>query len=266
MEIVICPDRDKGAAIAADIVARYLDRLQQPILGLATGSTPKPLYHLLAERHHRGELSFRRCITFNLDEYVGLTPTHPQSYRYYMQQHLFDRVDIDPNKTHVPDGLPADPAVLRETCRDYEAKIAALGGIHLQLLGIGANGHIGFNEPMSSLASRTGIRTLSRQTITDNARFFQRSEDVPRYAISMGIGTILAAEHCLLLAFGDRKARAVAAAIEGPLTARCPASALQMHPYATLILDEAAASDLQCRPEYDWAAANALGTPGTNNF
>jgi len=161
---------------------------------------------------------------------------------------------------HLPPGVPPDPETLRQACRDYEAKIAAVGGIQLQILGIGANGHIGFNEPMGSLASRTGLRVLSRQTRPDNARFFARQAEVPRHAISMGIGTILAAEHCLLLAFGEKKAPAVAAAIEGPVTARCPASALQLHPQVTMILDEAAAALLEYRQEYDWAAENSLGT------
>ncbi|MEO0949534.1 MAG: glucosamine-6-phosphate deaminase, partial [Cyanobacteria bacterium J06641_5] len=256
MEIVICPDRSSGTKVAAAIVARYLQR-EQPVLGLATGGTPESLYRLLVERYQQGKLSFRHCITFNLDEYVGLAPTHPQSYYHYMRQHLGDRVDLDPSKMHIPPGTPTDPTALRQICHDYESKIAATGGIQLQILGIGANGHIGFNEPMSSLASRTGLRVLSRQTRADNARFFDRSESVPRHAISMGIGTILEAEHCLLLAFGTKKAKAIAAAIEGPVSARCPASALQMHPQVTIVLDEAAATLLEYRQDYDWAAANA---------
>ncbi len=265
MEIVICPDPEAASAIAAEIVVRYLQQQHsQPVLGLATGSTPVPLYRILVRRHQQGKLSFRQCITFNLDEYVGLAPSHPQSYRQYMQQQLFAWVDIDPANTHIPAGTPADLASLQQACQTYETQIEASGGIHLQILGIGANGHIGFNEPPSALASRTGIRTLSAQTIADNARFFTGAEAVPRHAISMGIGTILAAQHCLLLAFGENKARALAAAIEGPLTAWCPASALQLHPQVTVIADEAAAAGLQHRQEYDWLAANTLG--GTNYF
>ena len=262
MEIVICPDRSSGTKIAADIVARYLQEREQPVLGLATGGTPEHLYRFLVERYQQGELSFRHCVTFNLDEYIGLAPTHPQSYHHYMRQHLGDRVDLDPSNMHIPPGTPIDVAALHQACRDYEAKIVAAGGIQLQILGIGANGHIGFNEPMGSLASRTGLRVLSRQTRADNARFFARLEAVPRHAISMGIGTILAAEHCLLLAFGERKAKAVAAAIEGPVTARCPASVLQLHPQVTMVLDEEAAALLEYRQEYDWMAANSLANPG----
>lgn len=255
MEVIIRPTQDDCIAIAAKIVAQYVREREKPVLGLATGSTQISLYKALIAMHRDGKISFRHCLTFNLDEYVGLEPSHPQSYHYYMQKHFFDHVDIPTDSINIPPGMYPD---LRQVCRDYEVRIKQVGGINLQLLGIGTNGHIGFNEPMGSLASRTWVKILSRKTIEDNSRFFQRPEAVPRHVISMGIGTILEAEHCLVLAFGEKKAQAVLEMIEGPVTARCPASALQLHQRTTVLLDEPAAAKLQYRSNYAWVEANKL--------
>lgn len=241
MKVIIRDRREEVAQYAADIVAKQLRAKPDSVLGLATGSTPLSLYRLLVERCRDGALSFRAAMTFNLDEYLGLDATHAQSYRHYMDDNLFRHVDIDPRRTFVPVGSAGDA---RHAAADYEARIAAAGGIDLQLLGIGRNGHIGFNEPFSSFASRTRIKTLSAKTIEDNARFFGPGEYQPHLAITMGIGTILKSRHVMLLATGERKATAVAQMIEGPVAARCPASALQLHATATVVLDSAAASQL----------------------
>jgi len=191
--------------------------------------------------------------TFNLDEYHGLAPDHPQSYRRFMEEQLFNHLNLDLANTHVPDGLAKDVAA---HCAAYEAEIKAAGGIDIQVLGIGSNGHIGFNEPASSLVSRTRLVALTQQTISDNARFFDAADEVPRHAISMGIGTILEAKRCIMLCFGEHKAKAVRAAIEGGVSQFTPASALQMHPDTTVFLDEAAAADLELKEYYRWSAAN----------
>ena len=211
------------------------------MLGLATGSSPLPVYAALVERVRAGEATFAEASAFLLDEYVGLGPDHPQSYRAFIETHLSSQVDFPPGAVRGPDGGAAD---LLAACDDYEQAIAGAGGIDLQLLGIGADGHIGFNEPTSSLGSRTRLKTLTRQTREDNARFFGSPEDVPRHVITQGIGTILAARHLVLVADGEGKAAAIAAAVEGPVTAMCPASALQLHPHATVVVDEAAAGHL----------------------
>lgn len=241
MQIVIQPNADAVAEYGADQFSRLLSKKPDAVLGLATGSTPVALYQKLIGRFQAGELSFAKATSFNLDEYLGLSPEHPQSYRYFMQQQLFGLIDIAPERTHVPAGDAADPIA---ACHDYEAKISAAGGIDLQLLGIGRNGHIGFNEPSSGLRSRTRVKTLTQATIDDNARFFAEGEYQPHLSITMGIGTILDARKVLLLATGEAKADAVKAMVEGPLSAACPASALQLHQHAVVVLDEAAASKL----------------------
>lgn len=241
MQIVILPTADDVADYGAQLFIRQLTKNPQSVLGLATGSTPLALYRLLIHACQQQQVSFARARTFNLDEYLGLAAEHPQSYRYFMQQHLFNAIDILPENTAVPDGCAADPVA---ACQQYEQQIAAAGGIDLQLLGLGRNGHIGFNEPSSGLRSRTRIKTLTPATIADNARFFQANEYQPHLSITMGIGTILDARKVLLLATGANKANAVKAMIEGPLTAACPASALQLHQQAIVVLDEAAAAKL----------------------
>lgn len=241
MKVVILPDAAAVAAYGTHLFKQLLQKKTDAVLGLATGSTPLALYRQLIELNKTGDISFKQVITFNLDEYLGLTSDHPQSYRQFMNQHLFDHVDINASNTHVPPGDAADPYA---ACLEYELAIKQAGGIDLQLLGIGRNGHIGFNEPSSSLASRTRIKTLTRETINDNARFFSEDEYQPHLSITMGIGTILDSKKVVLLATGDNKAQAIKAMIEGPLTAACPASALQLHPSATIIIDQAAASAL----------------------
>ncbi|MEM6980551.1 MAG: glucosamine-6-phosphate deaminase [Planctomycetota bacterium] len=211
-------------------------------LGLATGSTPEPVYCDLAGRVARGELSMASVATFNLDEYVGLAKDHPQSYHTYMHRQLFDHVDIDLSQTHLPRGDAVDP---EQEAKRYEQAIAAAGDMSCQLLGIGRNGHIGFNEPGSEPDSLTRVVQLTEDTIRANARFFDDIDDVPRQAITVGIGTILRSQHIILLATGESKASAVAAAIDGPVTKGHPASFLQTHPKVTFVLDRAAAGLLR---------------------
>ncbi|GAA5483192.1 glucosamine-6-phosphate deaminase [Haloferula sargassicola] len=249
MEIIIQPTAEAATSIAARMIAGLLEEKPAAVLGLATGSTPLKLYGQLT----RMELDWSGATTFNLDEYVGVPPDHPTSYHHFMREHLFRHVNLAPERIHLPDGLAPD---IPSCCRRYEAEIRAAGGIDLQVLGIGTDGHIGFNEPTSSLASRTRIKTLTPQTRRDNARFFGSEEQVPHHVITMGIGTIMDARHCVLLAFGEKKARAIAQAAEGPITAMNPASALQQHPRVTFLLDEPAASELKLKDYYRWAYEN----------
>ncbi|TMP26459.1 glucosamine-6-phosphate deaminase [Pseudoalteromonas rubra] len=242
MQIVILKNAAEVAAYGADIFTQQLTRNAGSVLGLATGSTPVALYQELIRRNQAGTVSFSKAKTFNLDEYLGLNGDHPQSYRYFMNEQLFNHIDINKDNTHVPPGDAKNPI---EACKEYEAQISAAGGIDVQLLGIGRNGHIGFNEPSSGLTSRTRVKTLTKATIDDNARFFAADEYQPHLSITMGIGTILDARKVVLLATGENKADAVHAMIEGPLTAACPASALQMHRHAVIVLDEGAASKLK---------------------
>ncbi len=249
MEIIIQPTAEAATRIAARVMARLLREKPNAVLGLATGSTPLQLYRELAQMN----LDWRRVATFNLDEYVGLSPQHPESYHNFMRENLFQHVNILQKNVHIPDGMAADIPAL---CERYEKEIRAAGGIDLQLLGIGTDGHIGFNEPSSSLASRTRIKTLTPQTRRDNARHFGGEAQAPHHVITMGIGTIMEARHCLLLAFGGKKARAVAGAVEGPVTAMNPASVLQLHPRVTLCLDNAAAARLKMKQYYRWVFEN----------
>jgi glucosamine-6-phosphate deaminase len=253
MEIIIKPTVADAQQEAARILQRQLRQKPASVLGLATGSTPIGVYAILCQMHQRGELDFSQVRTFNLDEYVGLGPEHPCSYRDFMRQHLFSKVNIRPEHIHFPNGLAADVPV---HCAEYEEAIGKTGGIDLQLLGIGRDGHIGFNEPTSSLASRTRIKTLTPQTRKDNANCFGGPERVPHHVITMGVGTIMDARQCLLLATGDAKAAAVAGMVEGPITADLPASILQMHPVCTLIIDEPAAVRLKRADYYRWVYAN----------
>ena len=249
MEIIIQPTAEAATNVAANLIAHLIRQKPAAVLGLATGRTPIPLYQELAKMR----LDWRRIRTFNLDEYAGLPANHPQSFHRYMEEELFRHVNLNPKNTRLLDGLAAD---IPAECERYEQEIHEAGGIDLQLLGIGANGHIGFNEPGTSLASRTGLQTLTPQTRRDNAAFFGGEDKTPQRAISIGIGTILEARHCLLLAFGGKKARAVADAVEEPVSANTPASALQLHPNATLCLDENAAAGLKQREYYRWVYEN----------
>lgn len=247
MRVIIHPDPQSASIRAANWIAELVRRKPACVLGLATGSTPIATYRELARLHQEEGLDFSRVTTFNLDEYVGLPPTHPQSYRYFMDENLFREIDIPPQNTNVPDGRALD---FERHCEAYERQIKAAGNIDLQLLGIGVDGHIAFNEPGSSLGSRTRIKTLAWQTVQDNARFFGSEADVPRMAITMGVGTILDSRQCLLLALGSSKADAIAATVEGPVTAQVTASALQLHRDVVVILDEGAASQLKRREYY----------------
>ncbi len=253
MEIIIQPDAASACRLAATITARLIRDKPNAVLGLATGSTPIQLYRELVRMHREENLDFSQVTTFNLDEYVGLTYDHPVSYHAFMHKHLFDWINIPRENIHIPDGLATD---IKAYCTHYEEQISTAGGIDLQVLGIGSDGHIGFNEPTSSLASRTRIKTLTEQTRRDNAPFFDQKDEIPYHVITMGIGTIMESRTCLLLAFGARKAEAIAQTVEGPLSAMAPASALQMHPDAKLIVDEPAASQLTHADYYRWVYDN----------
>ncbi|QGU01420.1 Glucosamine-6-phosphate deaminase [Corynebacterium kalinowskii] len=255
MEIVIT---DRPEVIAADIIESYARAGKT--LGLATGSTPVKTYQELIRRHREEGLSFAECRAFLLDEYVGLPREHEQSYYRTIRREFTDAVDIDDALVASPDGTSTDPLTAGAS---YDAAIRNAGGIDLQLLGIGSDGHIGFNEPGSSLASRTRLKTLHPQTIRDNARFFDGDEDqVPRHVLTQGLGTILEAGHLLLIATGAGKQEAVTALVEGPVAAWCPASVLQLHPHATVVLDAAAAAGLKNREYYRFALANKPARQG----
>lgn len=247
MKVLILETADTAQERVVSLIAQTMRDKPNAVLGLATGGTMLPVYEKLVALNKSGGPSFRDVTTFNLDEYVGLGPDHPQSYRSYMNDVLFGKVDINLQRTHLPRGDARNP---EDEALRYEAAIAQCGGLDLQLLGLGHNGHIGFNEPTSSLKSRTRIKTLTKETRDANSRYFRADETIPTFAITMGVGTILDARHCLLLATGTQKADAVAAMIEGPLAAVCPASALQLHPKATIVIDMAAAAKLKLLDYY----------------
>lgn len=253
MEVIIRPNEEIAAALAARVVARELRANPHLVLGLATGRTMEIVYRELVRLHEQEQLDFSLCSTFNLDEYVGLPPSDPNSYRHYMDERLFQRVNIDPRNTHLPNGQSPD---LDAECRTYEGLIHRFNGIDLQLLGIGEAGHIGFNEPLSALRSRTRVKALTPTTLKQNAALFGGEERVPRRAITMGVGTILECRRCLLLATGARKAAVVAKAVEGPITSMISATALQLHPHCTVVVDEAAAAQLSEREYYRWVFEN----------
>ena len=236
--------------MGGELVAELLRVTPAAVLGLATGGTQLALYRTLVARHRAGGLSFENATSFNLDEYLGVNADNPQSYRAYMKRELFDQIDIDQRNTFLPECVEGQNPVL--VGPEYEQNIHRAGGIDLQLLGIGGNGHIGFNEPSSSLNSRTRVKTLTRRTFDDNSRLFSENEFQPTLAITMGIATIMDARRILLLATGKNKAEAVSKMVEGPVTAMCPASILQMHERVTVLLDESAASGLKNRDYYDW--------------
>jgi len=245
MEIIIQPTAAAATKIASRLIAKLINAKPAAVLGLATGGTMENLYRELVAQ----KLNWSKLTTFNLDEYVGLSPQHPQSYHSFMWENLFRHVNIAIKSVNIPDGLAKD---IPAACENYERKISTAGGLDIQLLGIGTDGHIGFNEPTSSFASRTRIKTLTPQTLADNARFFGNESAVPHHVITMGIGTILESRHCVLLAFGKNKAHAVAGMVEGAITAMNPASALQWHPKVTVFLDEASASELKMQEYYRW--------------
>ncbi|MBD3376780.1 glucosamine-6-phosphate deaminase [candidate division KSB1 bacterium] len=251
MRVIIQSDYQEMSKYAAHMIAEQIKRKPQSVLGLATGSTPLGLYKELIRLYENEGLDFSKCTTFNLDEYLGLTPQHPQSYDSFMKENFFNHINIDPRFSFIPNGQldPLNLQGIKIYCEWYENEIQKEGGLDVQILGIGANGHIGFNEPGSSFGSRTRIKTLTEKTRQDNARFFDNNIDhVPKYAVTMGIATIMDARQLILLASGNNKALAVKKAIEGPISAMVPASIVQMHPQAILIIDKEAASEL----EYDW--------------
>ncbi|GBQ88377.1 6-phosphogluconolactonase [Acetobacter nitrogenifigens DSM 23921 = NBRC 105050] len=250
MKLVICPDAAAARAVAARVIARQIRRKPSSVLGLATGRTMEAIYQLLVREHVELGLDFSEVTTFNLDEYVGLPGSHEQSYRHYMRAHLFDRVNIRSEHAHVPDGAAASPDV---EALAYEAAIVSSGGIDLQLLGLGENGHIGFNEPLSALRSRTRAVTLDRATREQNAGMFGGDPDsVPARALTMGTGTILDARETLMVVTGAAKADILARVVEGPVSAFVPGSALQLHERCLVVLDEAAASGLTQRDVIAW--------------
>lgn len=253
MEIIIQPDPQAGAQVAGRMVARLIRKKPNAVLGLATGSTPLGLYREIIRLHRDEGLDLSGVTTFNLDEYIGLAADHPQSYHRFMHDNFFNHINIPKQNIHIPDGMTADVPLF---CREYERQIVEAGGIDMQILGIGTDGHVGFNEPTSSLTSRTRIKTLTIQTLADNARYFATPEDQPDHVITMGIGTIMESRQVVLLAFGAGKADAVERFIEGPVSSMMPASVLQFHTQAHVFLDDAAASRLIRADYYRWVYKN----------
>ena len=256
MEIVICKTKEEASAKAAAMITAAVKKNPKIVLGLATGSTPVEMYKEMAKAVKAKKVSYKQVRTWNLDEYLGLPGTHDQSYRYFMDKNLFEHIDIKKSNTHVLNGLAKD---WRKEAQAYEAAIKKAGGIDIQVLGIGSDGHIAFNEPGSALTSRTRLVSLTPQTIKDNARFFKKASDVPQYALSMGVGSIMEAKRVILLAFGKNKAAAVQAAVEGGVSQFCTASALQAHNDCWIFCDEAAAKKLALKKYYAWRSATKLG-------
>ncbi|MGO2520019.1 MAG: glucosamine-6-phosphate deaminase [Microbacterium sp.] len=250
-EVVIVENSAAAGALVAEEIVRLISSRPDAVLGLATGSTPLPVYEALHARLAGTDVSQVRG--FALDEYVGIDPAHPESYRSVITREVVEPLGLNPEQIRTPNGAQED---VEHAGADYEAAIDAAGGVDLQILGIGTDGHIGFNEPGSSFASRTRVKTLTQQTRKDNARFFDSIDDVPVHCITQGLGTILRARHLVLLAFGEGKARAVAEALEGPVSALLPASAIQLHEHVTVIVDEAAASQLKLADYYRYAFEN----------
>lgn len=241
MEVVIKETPEEMSKLSAELIAEVVRRKPRAVLGLATGSTPLGTYKELIRLHKQEGLDFSRVVTFNLDEYVGLAHDHPQSYHYFMWENLFKHININAKNVHIPDGTSKD---IPGWCRWYEEQIVKAGGLDVQLLGIGSNGHIAFNEPGSSLGSRTRVKTLDEKTRQDNTRFFRNMNEVPKYAITMGIGTIMDSRQLILLANGAGKADAIRMTCEGAITAMVPATIVQLHPKATIIIDKQAATKL----------------------
>jgi glucosamine-6-phosphate deaminase len=254
MEVIIQRDAEAASLLAARIIAAELRDNPRLVLGLATGRTMERVYAHLARMRREQKLDFSQCRTFNLDEYIGLPAEDPRSYHFFMRQHLFSRVNLSARNTHLPNGMARD---LAAEAKRYEQLIRRAGGIDLQLLGIGRAGHIGFNEPLSALMSRTRQKALTPTTLRQNAPMFGGDpKRVPKRAITMGVGTILESRRCLLLATGAEKAAVLARAVEGPITSMITASALQLHPRCTVIADEAAAKHLKGKSYYRWLFEN----------
>lgn len=250
MEVVIVESSDDIGPLVASMIIRLIEEQPGAVLGLATGDSPVPVYESLIEAHRRGEVSFAEASAVTLDEYVGLPPGHPESYRQVIIDGFVSHVDLPIGSLLTPDVYAAD---LGSACSGFEAEICRLGGVDLQLLGVGTDGHIGFNEPGSSLASRTRIKTLHPRTRNDNSRFFTSADQVPYHVVTQGIGTVRDAGHAVLVASGEHKRDAVTAMVEGPVTALVPASALQLHPHVTVVIDEASAGGLRLTDYYRFA-------------
>ena len=253
MEVIIQKDKEAAAALTAQIISTALKDKPQLILGLATGRTMEDVYRLLVDIHVNNSLDFSQCTTFNLDEYVGLSHSDDNSYRSYMNRNLFSKVNIKVQNTHVPNGIAVN---LDEECKRYDQLIRDCGGIDLQLLGIGKDGHIGFNEPLSALRSRTRVKALTPETVEQNKGLFINPSTVPRRAITMGVGTILESKRCVILVTGFKKADILRKAVEGPITSMVTASAMQLHPSCTVIVDEEAAELLAGKKYYQWIFEN----------
>ena len=253
MEVIIRPSAEEAAELTAQIIKNAVTAKPNIVLGLATGGTMENVYDKLVREYEENELDFSLVRTFNLDEYIGLPPEDENSYRFYMNKHLFKRINIDLRNTHLPNGMAEDYSAESEK---YEQLIKENGGIDLQLLGIGRSGHIGFNEPLSALSSRTREKALTPITIEQNSIYFDPPESMPKRAFTMGIGTILDARKIVLLATGEAKAEVIAKAVEGPVTSMISASALQLHPKTTVIVDEAAARNLTKKDYYKWILEN----------
>ena len=258
MEVVICKTKEQASKLAAAMITAAVKKNPKIVLGLATGSTPVLMYTEMAKAVKAKKVSYREVKSWNLDEYVGLAGTHEQSYRYFMNQNLFKKIDIKLSNTHVLNGLAKN---LDKECKDYEQQIKKAGGIDIQVLGIGSDGHIAFNEPGTSLKSRTSCVYLTPSTIKDNARLFfkGKEKEVPTRALSMGVGTICEAKKVILLAFGENKQNAIKGCVEGPMTQFCTASALQAHNDCWIFCDEAAAKKLTLKKYYTWRSATKLG-------
>ncbi|WP_239618517.1 glucosamine-6-phosphate deaminase [Cohnella mopanensis] len=241
MNILTYDSDDKLNEAAANIIVGQIQTTPRAVLGLATGGTPVGIYKQIVRDFQRGMFSFRNVTTFNLDEYVNLAIDHPESYHTYMNNHLFDHIDLPASQCHIPDGNAVDTA---EECRRYDESIELAGQIDLQLLGLGHNGHIGFNEPAHALIKSTHVVDLAAETLEANARFFDSIDDVPKQALTMGVGTILKAKKILLVVKGADKADIVQRSLQGPITTDVPASLLQTHPNLIVLLDSAAAGKL----------------------
>jgi len=253
MEVIVSRSTESAVKLAATILADGIRAKPNLVLGLATGRTMEAVYVELARMHRQEYLDFSLVPTFNLDEYIGLGPDNRNSYRYYMNYNLFNNVNIDKRNTHLPNGLAEDVEAEGER---YDQAIRESGGVDIQLLGLGRDGHIGFNEPLSSLASRTRAKSLTPETIEQNSPLFEHPEDMPRRAFTMGVGTILEARNILMLVTGKEKADILAQAVEGPITSMITASALQMHPHVVVVTDEEAGAKLKGRKYYDWVFQN----------
>ncbi len=253
MEVLIRPNSKSATELVARLITDALKAKPDMVLGLATGETMEQLYHRLIEIHNEEGLDFSKMKTFNLDEYVGLAPENKGSYRHYMNFHFFDKINIDKKNTFLPNGCASD---LDAECVEYEKKIKEFGGIDLQLLGIGISGHIGFNEPLSALFSRTRVKALCPATLKQNSKYFDNVNKIPKRAFTMGIGTILDAKRILMMATGKKKAEILLKALEGPVTAMVSATALQLHPKTVVVLDEESASMLEGKDYYKWIFDN----------